>query len=106
MKTLEFDAVGQDLKLVGPVKVKRGSKGGYLRARFHLDEEYDGADVVIASFGNSKGQDEVAVELDGSMECPFPDEVTDLPVIGVWLTCRTGDGAVFQTSRAMVPQRR
>lgn len=106
MRTLEFTAEGQSLKWRRSEKPKAGSKGGYLVAKFDADSEYDGADMVIASFGDASGGHESACLLGHDMTCAFPDAVTDYPVISVWLTCKTSSGAVFQTNRALVRQRR
>lgn len=105
MKTLEFDARGQSLRVGKYSKPKAGSTGGYLRAKFTLDGEYDDAEVIAVSFGDGAGDNEIAVELDGTNECPFPDGVTGFSVISVWLTCRTVGGSTFQTNRAKVQQR-
>lgn len=106
MKVLIFDADGQTLRLRPGSKPVAGSKGGYLRASFNLNGEYDDAEMVVASFGTSSGNDEVAVELDESNMCLVPDEVTGYHVFSTWLTCKTVDGSVFQTNRARVQQRR
>ena len=106
MRTLEFTAEGQSLKWRRSEKPKAGSKGGYLVAEFDTDSEYDDADMIIASFGDASGKHESACLLGKSMRCEFPDSVTDYPVISVWLTCKTASGAVFQTNRALVRQKR
>lgn len=106
MKVLEFNAKGQRLKLDSDIKPNIGSKGGYLVGSFNLDKEYDDSDIIIVSFGDSKGRNEVALQLDDSRKCPFPDEVTDYFVITVWVTCRTVGGAVFNTNKVKVQQRR
>lgn len=106
MKVIEFDARGQSLKMIKHVKPKMGTKGGYLVARFQLDGEYDDADIVIASFSGPAGDDEEAVQLDHGNSCAFPDGVTDLNAISVWLTCKTAAGATFSTNRVRVQQRR
>ena len=103
---LEFDARGQALKLVKQVKPRMGSKGGYLNARFQLDGEYDDAEKVIVSFGDQRGEGEMAFELGPSNEHPVPDEIAALQTFSVWLTCRTVSGAVFQTNRVRIQQRR
>ena len=106
MRTLEFTAEGQTLKWRRSEKPKAGSKGGYLRAKFDTDSEYEDADMIIVSFGDASGGHESACLLGSSKTCPFPDSITDYPVISVWLTCKTASGAIFQTNRALVRQRR
>lgn len=104
MRTIRFRAEGQTLERASAPgnPIIAGSKGGYLRCKFQVDDEWADEDMMIAAFYGGDGL-EHALVLDDELSCAVPDEVTDF---GTWKVALVGviDTVHIKTNAVAVRQ--